>query len=233
MYANGMYAMGTLALAVLAEEGGSGAARAWLEAEALAVVGVFISWSSSSSSENQLDDEFDRFPCKDIKSRMSTASTLHITHSRVDDLRGNLKNDVAAQDLYQHTHRDPDDDVLYVLVEARRQPKLVPNPREESEQERILKEDEVDEVEDEARAVEPEEVVAKLDDGDALDDLPFLHPWVLKRRNTTANNPMGGLIPTTTLKSSSRDRLMYLWKSNLVWLSDAKCSMMNPCLNVK
>ncbi|KAI4311915.1 hypothetical protein MLD38_036779 [Melastoma candidum] len=42
----------------------------------------------------------------------------------------------------------------------------------------------------EAGTVEPEEAVAELDDGNALDNLPSLHPWVLKRRNTTANNQM-------------------------------------------
>lgn len=32
------------------------------------------------------------------------------------------------------------------------------------------------------------------------------------------------LIPTTTLKSSSSDLLMYLWKSKYVWLWGAKCA---------
>lgn len=32
------------------------------------------------------------------------------------------------------------------------------------------------------------------------------------------------LIPTTTLKSSSRFRFMYFWKSKLVWLWGAKCA---------
>jgi hypothetical protein len=56
-------------------------------------------------------------------------------------------------------------------------------------------------------------------------------PLTFRSRKITNDAHKRGLIPTTTLKSSSNDLLIYFWKSN--FLPGAKWAAMKPWRRVK